>query len=68
MTEAAKKLSATDVQTIFDRSPFIGWLGLKVVSLDHDCVAPAELATRLLVDCQLKGTLRCAAHRRYRKG
>lgn len=36
MTEAAKKLSATDVQTIFDRSPFIGWLGLNVVSLDYD--------------------------------
>jgi uncharacterized protein (TIGR00369 family) len=31
-----KKLSATDVQAIFDRSPFIGWLGLKVVSLDHE--------------------------------
>jgi uncharacterized protein (TIGR00369 family) len=30
------KLSATDVQAIFDRSPFIGWLGLKVVSLDHE--------------------------------
>src|SRR5450631_4319920 len=37
MTEHAdKKLSATDVQATFDRSPFIGWLGLKVVSLDHD--------------------------------
>lgn len=37
MTENAdKKLSATDVQAIFDRSPFIGWLGLKVVSLDHE--------------------------------
>jgi uncharacterized protein (TIGR00369 family) len=37
MTENAdNKLSATDVQAIFDRSPFIGWLGLKVVSLDHE--------------------------------
>jgi uncharacterized protein (TIGR00369 family) len=37
MTEHAdKKLSATDVQATFDRSPFIGWLGLKVVSLDHE--------------------------------
>jgi uncharacterized protein (TIGR00369 family) len=37
MTEHAdKKLSATDVQAIFDRSPFIGWLGLKVVSLDQE--------------------------------
>src|SRR5260370_23393846 len=33
---APNKLSATDVQAIFDRSPFIGWLGLKVVSLDHE--------------------------------
>jgi uncharacterized protein (TIGR00369 family) len=37
MTEqAARKLSAAEVQATFDRSPFIGWLGLKVVSLDHD--------------------------------
>lgn len=37
MTENAdNKLSATEVQVIFDRSPFIGWLGLKVVSLDHE--------------------------------
>ena len=31
----ATKLSAADVQAMFDRSPFIGWLGLQVVSLDH---------------------------------
>jgi hypothetical protein len=31
-------------------------------------IAPAELATRLLVDCQLAGTERCAAHRHCRKG
>ena len=24
------------MQAIFDRSPFIGWLGLKVVALDHE--------------------------------
>jgi uncharacterized protein (TIGR00369 family) len=37
MTENGdNKLSATDVQAIFDRSPFIRWLGLKVVSLDHE--------------------------------
>src|SRR5262245_2856992 len=34
----------------------------------HHRVAPAELATRLLVDCQLAGTERCAAHRHRRKG
>jgi uncharacterized protein (TIGR00369 family) len=37
MTENAdNKLSATDVQAIFDRSPFIRWLGLRVISLDHE--------------------------------
>jgi len=37
MTEQAdSKLSVTEIQAIFDRSPFIGWLGLKVVSLDHE--------------------------------
>jgi uncharacterized protein (TIGR00369 family) len=30
------KLDAADVQAIFELSPFIGWLGLKVVSLDHE--------------------------------
>src|SRR5215831_20548205 len=34
----------------------------------HHRVASAELATRLLVDCQLEGTERCAAHRHCRKG
>jgi uncharacterized protein (TIGR00369 family) len=37
MSDAAQtKLDAAAVQAIFDRSPFIGWLGLKVVSLDHE--------------------------------
>src|SRR3981189_2519097 len=37
MTEHTdNKLSATDVQEIFDRSPFIRWLGLQVVSVDHE--------------------------------
>lgn len=31
-----RKLSTAEVQAIFELSPFIGWLGLKVVSLDHD--------------------------------
>jgi uncharacterized protein (TIGR00369 family) len=34
--DAAKKLSAADVQAIFDRSPFIAWLGLQIVSLDYE--------------------------------
>ena len=34
--EIARKLSVVEVQAIFDRSPFIAWLGLRVVSLDHD--------------------------------
>jgi uncharacterized protein (TIGR00369 family) len=37
MSDAAQtKLDAAAVQAIFDRSPFIGWLGLQVVSLDHE--------------------------------
>jgi len=31
-----RNLSSAEVQAIFDRSPFIGWLGLKVLSLDHE--------------------------------
>lgn len=30
------RLEAADVQAILDRSPFIGWLGLRVVALDHE--------------------------------
>ena len=45
MSDAAqKKLDAAAVQAIFDRSPFIGWLGLKVVSLDHE---RQEIAVRM---------------------
>ncbi len=32
----AKKLEAADIQAIFDRSPFIGFLGVKVLGVDHD--------------------------------
>ncbi|MBS0337524.1 MAG: PaaI family thioesterase [Proteobacteria bacterium] len=35
MSEAPKKLEAADIQAMFDRSPFIGFLGLKVLGLDH---------------------------------
>lgn len=41
---AAKTLSAAEIQAIFDRSPFIGWLGLKVVSVDHE---RQEIAVRM---------------------
>lgn len=34
--DAAKKHAAADVQAIFDRSPFIAWLGLRIVSLDYE--------------------------------
>jgi len=36
MSDVARKLTSAEVQAIFDRSPFIGWLGLRVVSLDHE--------------------------------
>ncbi|MGH6891777.1 MAG: PaaI family thioesterase [Dongiaceae bacterium] len=35
-TPIAPRLEAADVQAILDRSPFISWLGLRVVALDHE--------------------------------
>jgi len=47
MTEPSlRKLSGAEVQAIFERSPFIGWLGLKVVSLDHE---RQELVVRMVM-------------------
>ncbi len=31
-----KKMEAADIQATFDRSPFIGFLGLKVLAVDHE--------------------------------
>jgi uncharacterized protein (TIGR00369 family) len=47
----AKKLSAADVQAMFGRSPFIGWLGLKVVSLDHE---RQEIMVRMAMRSELE--------------
>ena len=45
MSEAASvKLSAAEVQALFDASPFIGFLGLRVVSVDHEA---AEIQVRM---------------------
>jgi uncharacterized protein (TIGR00369 family) len=45
MSEAtSEKLSAQQVQALFDASPFIGFLGLQVVSVDHDA---AEIQVRM---------------------
>lgn len=41
---AGNKLSAAEIQVIFDRSPFIGWLGLKVISVNH---AAQEITVRM---------------------
>ena len=47
MTEPSlRKLSGAEVQAIFERSPFIGWLGLQVVSLDHE---RQELVVRMVM-------------------
>ena len=48
---APTKLSAADVHAIFDRSPFIGWLGLKVISLDH---ARQEIRVRMDMRSELE--------------
>jgi len=34
--QSSHRLSSSEVQAIFDRSPFISWLGLRVIALDHD--------------------------------
>ena len=34
--QSSHRLSSGEVQAIFDRSPFISWLGLRVIALDHD--------------------------------
>jgi uncharacterized protein (TIGR00369 family) len=49
--QSPRKLSEADVQAIFDRSPFIGWLGLKVVSLDHE---RQELEVRMAMRPELE--------------
>jgi uncharacterized protein (TIGR00369 family) len=49
--DGAKTLSADDVQAIFDRSPFISWLDLKVVSLDH---ARQEITVRMAMRPELE--------------
>ena len=46
-----KKLVAEDIQAIFDRSPFIGFLGLKVLSLDH---AKSTFSARMPLRAELE--------------
>jgi uncharacterized protein (TIGR00369 family) len=48
---APKKLDAAGVQAIFELSPFIGWLGLKVVSLNHE---KQEIAVRMAMRPELE--------------
>jgi uncharacterized protein (TIGR00369 family) len=49
--DTTKKLSAADVQSIFDLSPFIAWLGLKVVSLNHES---QEITVRMAMRPELE--------------
>jgi uncharacterized protein (TIGR00369 family) len=35
-TEAIERLEAAQIQAMFDRSPFISFLGLRVVRVDHE--------------------------------
>jgi uncharacterized protein (TIGR00369 family) len=51
MSDVAHKLTSAEVQAIFDRSPFIGWLGLRVVSLDHE---RQEIAVRMDMRAELE--------------
>jgi uncharacterized protein (TIGR00369 family) len=55
MTDHAQpKLTSAEVQAIFDRSPFISWLGLKVVSLDHE---RQEITVRMAMRPELERRL-----------
>jgi uncharacterized protein (TIGR00369 family) len=36
MSEPAPKLDAAAIQAIFDRSPFIAFMGIKVLAVDHE--------------------------------
>jgi uncharacterized protein (TIGR00369 family) len=49
--ENSKRLSAEQVQAIFDRSPFISFLGLRVTALDHD---KGELSVRMPLRTELE--------------
>lgn len=44
-------LSAEQVQALFDASPFISWLGLTVISLDH---AKSEISVRMPLKPELE--------------
>lgn len=46
-----KKLEVADIQAIFDRSPFIGFLGLKVLALDH---AKSTFSARMPLRAELE--------------
>lgn len=50
-SEAVKKLEAADIQAVFDRSPFIGFLGLKVLGLDH---AKSTFSARMPLRAELE--------------
>lgn len=49
--ETGHKLSVDEIQALFDASPFIGFLGLKVVSVDHDA---AEIQVRMPLRAELE--------------
>jgi uncharacterized protein (TIGR00369 family) len=49
--QVAAKLSSAEVQANFDRSPFIRWLGLQVVSLNHE---PQEITVRMAMIPELE--------------
>lgn len=46
-----ENLSAEQVQALFDASPFIAWLGLKVLAVDH---AKGEIQVRMALKPELE--------------
>jgi len=48
---AGARLAIEQVQALFDASPFINWLGLKVIALDHE---KSEISVRMPLKPELE--------------
>jgi len=52
MSESSpKRLSVAEIQTIFDASPFISWLGLRALTVDYD---KSEFSARMPLKPELE--------------
>ena len=51
MSESSARLGVGQVQALFDASPFIHWLGLQVIAIDHD---RSEISVRMPLKAELE--------------